>query len=166
MLADRICVMRAGRILQLGEPADIYYRPADPFVAGFIGETNCCRSRCREKRSRHLLRQRRHQGCLGRDRRLPLRLRHRARACPDDGAAGVDPQAPRQGQGRLRDRGYSLPRSSRRVAQCSNRARSDGGQDLAIEIQGTSALPMALGEQVRLGWPKRTSGSCGGPRDA
>ncbi len=40
MLADRICVMRAGKILQLGEPADIYYRPADPFVAGFIGETN------------------------------------------------------------------------------------------------------------------------------
>src|SRR6185369_8821529 len=40
MLADRICVMRAGRILQIGEPNDIYYRPADPFVAGFIGETN------------------------------------------------------------------------------------------------------------------------------
>jgi ABC-type Fe3+/spermidine/putrescine transport system ATPase subunit len=40
MLADRICVMRAGHILQLGEPADIYYRPADAFVAGFIGETN------------------------------------------------------------------------------------------------------------------------------
>jgi ABC-type Fe3+/spermidine/putrescine transport system ATPase subunit len=40
MLADRICVMRDGRILQLGTPADIYYRPADAFVAGFIGETN------------------------------------------------------------------------------------------------------------------------------
>src|SRR5262249_55267999 len=40
MLADRICVMRAGRILQVGEPDDIYYRPADAFVAGFIGETN------------------------------------------------------------------------------------------------------------------------------
>src|SRR5262249_40361822 len=40
MLAARICVMRAGRILQVGEPDDIYYRPADAFVAGFIGETN------------------------------------------------------------------------------------------------------------------------------
>ena len=40
MLADRICVMRDGTILQLGTPADIYYRPADAFVAGFIGETN------------------------------------------------------------------------------------------------------------------------------
>lgn len=40
MLADRICVMRKGRILQNGTPSDIYYRPADAFVAGFIGETN------------------------------------------------------------------------------------------------------------------------------
>src|SRR5690606_21098568 len=40
MLADRICVMRAGEILQVGQPNDIYYRPADEFVAGFIGDTN------------------------------------------------------------------------------------------------------------------------------
>lgn len=40
MLADRICVMRAGRIVQLGAPSEIYYRPADAFVAGFIGDTN------------------------------------------------------------------------------------------------------------------------------
>ncbi|MEB8385776.1 ABC transporter ATP-binding protein [Rhodobacteraceae bacterium KMM 6894] len=40
MLADRICVMRHGRMLQVGSPTDIYYRPADDFVAGFIGETN------------------------------------------------------------------------------------------------------------------------------
>ena len=40
MLADRIAVMRAGRILQVGRPEEIYYRPADSFVAGFIGDTN------------------------------------------------------------------------------------------------------------------------------
>jgi ABC-type Fe3+/spermidine/putrescine transport system ATPase subunit len=40
MLADRICVMRAGEVVQLGTPSDIYYRPANMFVAGFIGETN------------------------------------------------------------------------------------------------------------------------------
>ena len=40
MLADRICVMRDGEALQVGKPNDIYYRPADAFVAGFIGETN------------------------------------------------------------------------------------------------------------------------------
>ncbi len=40
MLADRICVMRSGRVIQIGTPTDIYYRPANSFVAGFIGETN------------------------------------------------------------------------------------------------------------------------------
>ncbi len=40
ILADRICVMDLGRILQVGTPADIYYRPRGRFVAEFIGETN------------------------------------------------------------------------------------------------------------------------------
>ena len=40
ILADSICVMRGGRIIQRGTPADIYYRPLTPFVATFIGETN------------------------------------------------------------------------------------------------------------------------------
>jgi ABC-type Fe3+/spermidine/putrescine transport system ATPase subunit len=39
-MSDRIAVMRAGRIEQLGRPAEIYERPATRFVAGFIGSTN------------------------------------------------------------------------------------------------------------------------------
>jgi multiple sugar transport system ATP-binding protein len=36
-LADRIVVMNKGRIEQTGKPLDLYYRPANLFVAGFIG---------------------------------------------------------------------------------------------------------------------------------
>ena len=36
-LADRIAVMRAGVIEQIGTPADLYERPANIYVAGFIG---------------------------------------------------------------------------------------------------------------------------------
>ena len=36
-LADRVVVMDKGRIQQLGTPVDIYDRPANVFVAGFIG---------------------------------------------------------------------------------------------------------------------------------
>jgi ABC-type sugar transport system ATPase subunit len=36
-LADRIVVLRAGHILQVGTPDDIYNRPAARFVAGFTG---------------------------------------------------------------------------------------------------------------------------------
>jgi multiple sugar transport system ATP-binding protein len=36
-LADRIVVLNAGRIEQVGKPLDLYERPASLFVAGFIG---------------------------------------------------------------------------------------------------------------------------------
>ncbi|NQZ32562.1 MAG: ATP-binding cassette domain-containing protein [Oceanospirillaceae bacterium] len=36
-LADRICVLRDGRIEQVGTPAELYESPASLFVAGFIG---------------------------------------------------------------------------------------------------------------------------------
>jgi ABC-type Fe3+/spermidine/putrescine transport system ATPase subunit len=36
-LSDRVAVMRNGRILQTGTPRELYERPADPFVGGFIG---------------------------------------------------------------------------------------------------------------------------------
>jgi putrescine transport system ATP-binding protein len=40
VMADRIAVMRAGRIEQIGAPAEIYERPATRFVASFIGQMN------------------------------------------------------------------------------------------------------------------------------
>ena len=36
-LADKIVVLRDGRIEQVGKPLDLYARPANQFVAGFIG---------------------------------------------------------------------------------------------------------------------------------
>ena len=39
-LSDRIAVMDAGRIVQVGSPRDIYDRPANAFIADFIGNAN------------------------------------------------------------------------------------------------------------------------------
>src|SRR3984957_749169 len=39
-LSDRIAVMSEGRICQLGTPLEVYRRPADRFVASFVGDTN------------------------------------------------------------------------------------------------------------------------------
>ncbi|WP_183258059.1 ABC transporter ATP-binding protein [Bradyrhizobium sp. CIR48] len=39
-LSDRIVVMRAGRIEQIGTPEDLYDRPRTRFVANFLGEAN------------------------------------------------------------------------------------------------------------------------------
>jgi iron(III) transport system ATP-binding protein len=38
--ADRIAVMNRGKVVQVGTPADLYHKPANSFVADFIGETN------------------------------------------------------------------------------------------------------------------------------
>lgn len=39
-LSDRIAVIDRGHITQIGSPQDIYFRPANPFVARFVGATN------------------------------------------------------------------------------------------------------------------------------
>jgi spermidine/putrescine transport system ATP-binding protein len=40
VLSDRIAVLRAGHLEQIGTGPEIYHRPATRFVADFIGETN------------------------------------------------------------------------------------------------------------------------------
>ncbi|NDY95189.1 ABC transporter ATP-binding protein [Wenzhouxiangella sp. C33] len=39
-MADRIALMKDGRVLQMDRPVDLYCRPKDPFVATFFGEVN------------------------------------------------------------------------------------------------------------------------------
>jgi putative spermidine/putrescine transport system ATP-binding protein len=39
-LSDRIVVINAGRVEQIGRPYEVYEKPATPFVAGFLGKTN------------------------------------------------------------------------------------------------------------------------------
>lgn len=39
-MSDRMAVFNEGKIIQIGTPAEIYERPASPFVAGFVGTSN------------------------------------------------------------------------------------------------------------------------------
>lgn len=39
-MADRIALMRDGVVIQMGEPSDLYFRPADAFAVGFFGDVN------------------------------------------------------------------------------------------------------------------------------
>src|SRR3546814_12724867 len=48
-LADRIVVMNAGRVEQIGAPDEVYANPAPPFVFGFLGESKIGRASCRER---------------------------------------------------------------------------------------------------------------------
>jgi ABC-type Fe3+/spermidine/putrescine transport system ATPase subunit len=44
-MSDRIAVMHAGKVEQLGSPEELYERPTSRFVADFIGSTNLLRGR-------------------------------------------------------------------------------------------------------------------------
>src|SRR5580693_3751374 len=39
-MSDRVAVLNQGRLEQVGDPIEVYERPATPFVAGFIGISN------------------------------------------------------------------------------------------------------------------------------
>jgi iron(III) transport system ATP-binding protein len=39
-IADRIALLKDGRIVQVGTPAELYHSPRTSFVAGFVGQTN------------------------------------------------------------------------------------------------------------------------------
>ena len=47
-MADRIAVMRDGRLLQVGTPKEVYQRPVDAAVAGFVGQANLWQGRVRD----------------------------------------------------------------------------------------------------------------------
>lgn len=54
-ISDRIAVMRAGRLEQVGAPAEIYRTPATPFVAEFLGATNLVTGTVERHDGAHLL---------------------------------------------------------------------------------------------------------------
>jgi spermidine/putrescine transport system ATP-binding protein len=48
-MSDRIAVMRDGRVEQIGAPSEVYERPANAFVAGFVGISNILHGTVRER---------------------------------------------------------------------------------------------------------------------
>jgi iron(III) transport system ATP-binding protein len=53
-LSDRMVVMEAGRIIQIGTPEEIYMQPATPFVADFVGSNNIFEARVLRRDERTL----------------------------------------------------------------------------------------------------------------
>ena len=53
-MSDRIAVMSSGKILQIGDPSEIYEHPQERFVADFIGETNFLEAEVLDRAGRRL----------------------------------------------------------------------------------------------------------------
>jgi multiple sugar transport system ATP-binding protein len=56
-LGDRVALLRAGRVVQLGAPDELYAYPASPFAASFVGQVpmNLLRAQVREESGHDLL---------------------------------------------------------------------------------------------------------------
>lgn len=54
-LSDRMAVMNAGKILQIGPPAQVIEYPANAFVASFVGVENICRGKVLQNKDNRLI---------------------------------------------------------------------------------------------------------------
>jgi len=152
MLADRICVMRAGLIIQTGSPTDIYYRPESDFVASFIGETNLFPVRVREVNQREITFD---VGLIKGEGRLPRTL---GSPTLRPGAAHLMVRPERIS---ILDATKSIPWSLdvrveemfMKGAYVQYRTTSRAGDlPVVVEIPGTSKPPCDVGDVMRVGW--------------
>jgi len=134
-MSDRLAVFNAGRIEQLGAPAEVYERPATRFVAGFVGTSN-------------LLSGAAAQAILGRSGTFTIRPEKIRIASPEEQPAPSEVAA----DGHVRDVIYVGPDTRYHVAL-------DAGGELMVTQQNlstssTEALA-AQGRTVRLIWDRQ-----------
>jgi iron(III) transport system ATP-binding protein len=139
-MADRVAVMNEGQIRQVGTPRELYYRPANLFVAKFLGKMNTLRL---EKKG------------IG-----PPKLAGRPLAMADDqpqrtGFVYVRPEAVRI----LKESRLGTNRFPGRVIKTTflgNLSRVEmevGGQPLVAELRYRDALNFEPGQEVTIYFP-------------
>ena len=143
-MSDRIAVMHAGRVEQLGTPEELYERPATRFVADFIGTTNLLHGvdraptgRVAPRRSGDVVPGSAHDGvAAGRRRR-------------DQRPPGVDQPASRP-----TPRAPSAARSSRPPISgpaCQYQVRTAGGLSVTV-LAPKTGIRLPVGSEVAVAW--------------
>ncbi len=131
-MSDRIAVFNLGRVAQVGSPAEIYERPATPFVAGFVGTSNLLT----DDAARLL---------VGREGTFTVRPEKIRLSDPDEMHTAGESSA----LGRIRDVVY-LGSETRYIVAL------DAGGELVVTRQNLETSSMealaARGRQVRLSW--------------
>jgi spermidine/putrescine transport system ATP-binding protein len=140
-MSDRIAVMHAGRVEQLGTPEELYERPATRFVADFIGTTNLLR------------------GVIEADGQVRLSSGELTRAAHDGLATGdtvelsVRPEAislvPAEATGALR---ATVAQAAYLGTNVTYQVRTAGGLDLSILASKTGPR-LPVGSDVAVSWP-------------
>jgi spermidine/putrescine ABC transporter ATP-binding subunit len=146
VMSDRIAVMNAGRIEQVGSPADIYERPATRFVAEFIGRTNLFGATVTASRRLRMA------GGAELGVAIPPSLHD-----GDTVHVAVRPEAARLSSERTAD-ALALRGTIRQILYLGStlelRLELEGGERGIVELQNTgSAPPLATGAAVWFGAP-------------
>jgi putative spermidine/putrescine transport system ATP-binding protein len=153
-MADRVVVMNAGRIEQVGSPEEIYGHPATPFVASFIGECNFLEGEIRTVEETSVLFSARAGATFrvpvqpglrpGAAARVAVRPEDMAILSPDDAV----PTGHASVSGTVRTLTYLGPVSQYEVAV-------EGGQRVLVSEQGQrrTGRRIAEGDRVRVTWP-------------
>jgi putative spermidine/putrescine transport system ATP-binding protein len=141
-MSDRIAVFNEGRIEQVGAPAEVYERPATPFVAGFVGTSNLLRGDVA-------------RAIVGQTGTFTVRPEKIRLGEPDAPVASDEIGAP----GRIRQVVYLGPDTRYHVAL-------DAGGELVVTQQNlaTSSIDArsAQGRAVRLVWKRQHNFPVGG----
>ncbi|MGI4976207.1 MAG: ABC transporter ATP-binding protein, partial [Janthinobacterium lividum] len=146
-MADRIAVMHAGRIAQLGTPVSLYRRPTSRLVAEFVGSVNLLAGRVAQAGPQGCVVESEHAGLLhapatevaaGQSVWVALRPED-VRLVRGDGA-GAEANGV---SGMVEDVSCLGPQTLCQVALA-------GGHRLRVSLPGVAEV--AAGERVRLGW--------------
>jgi len=132
-IADRVGVMSVGRLEQLAPPAELYSRPATPFVADFVGLTNRLRCTVQEGAA----------SVLGGT--VPLLT---GSATSGAAVALVRPEGVRITK--AADGNATVVSSSFLGAQGRVIARTDAGESVHVQVANTDVTDYAPGDTVRL----------------
>ena len=134
-MSDRVAVFNAGRIEQIGSPAEVYERPRTAFVAGFVGTSNLLRGEVAER-------------IVGRTGTFTIRPEKIRLGAPGDQVADDETSA----TGTVREVIYLGPDTRYIVAL-------DAGSELVVTAQNQSISSMealaAQGRAVRLIWKRQ-----------
>ena len=150
-MSDRIAVMNAGKVEQIGTPTEIYDRPATVFVAGFIGQANLWPATGRGPRRRH------RRGRRPRRRAVPRHLprargRRPATACSWSAPSGSrsPSTSPRPTLGRC---GRRSPTSRSRARSCGSSSTAPDGSPIVAHLDHDADLPfLRPGDEVWASW--------------
>ena len=157
-MADRLVVMEGGAIQQIGTQRELYERPANRFVAGFVGRTNFLSGRLVEpgvfRSEGGLMLRCDARGILAGGRRvLALRPERLALATAAGAGRGNDVA------GRGNDVAGTVEFASYLGATIEYYVRLGSGETLRVHAANTGAAgdrAFALGEAVHVSWPVET----------